>query len=459
MTTATARRIDARSLRDADSPTETTLIAGTPTPANRRLYLLQIRLDGGTQPRAGLYQRHIDDLADDMQAGAVLPPVDVMYDGETYWLFDGFHRWHATKAARGDNAIIEVRVHQGSQQDAQWASFAVNKTHGLRRTTEDKQRAIVAALKHPNGAARSNREIARHLGVDDKTVGAWREKLESAAEIPQLTERTGADGKTYDTTNIGATPRHSTYASGLPKLDMPLRMAGATQPDAATASIAVLQAAVLKWVRTRYAEWEDAIASVRGMTADPHNNADMQRMAPTLPTPRREDDLLIALRNATNYLESMDSKDDLASVVPSDAAHTRQQGAPLGKCRACNRPLYDPAQAAQGIGACCAAKQAAGLGVDGDRPLPEWATQAPETLEAADLSVMQSTPAPHLDAAARKRELDSHLWHIEYMLSRLDAWGDLTGHHLDTLEAGRGLRRMQEITRRELALLRGEPVE
>ncbi len=38
MTTVT--RIDARSLRDADSPTETTLIAGTPTPANRRLYLL-----------------------------------------------------------------------------------------------------------------------------------------------------------------------------------------------------------------------------------------------------------------------------------------------------------------------------------------------------------------------------------------------------------------------------------
>lgn len=388
MTTATARRIDARSLRDADSPTETTLIAGTPTPANRRLYLSQIRLDGGTQPRAGLYQRHIDDLADDLRAGAVLPPVDVMYDGEIYWLFDGFHRWHATKAARGASAVIDVRVHQGSQQDAQWASFAVNKTHGLRRTTEDKQRAIVAALKHPNGASRSNREIARHLGVDDKTVGTWREKLESAAEIPQLTERTGADGKTYDTTNIGATPRRSTYVSGLPKLDMPLRMAGASQPDAA-------------------------------QSPDP---------------------------------------EDLASVAPSDAAHTRQQGAPLGKCRACNRPLYDPAQAAQGIGACCAAKQAAGLVVDGDRPLPEWATQEPETLAAADLSVMQSPP-PHPDAGVRKRELESHLWHIEYVLSRLDAWGDLTGHHLDTLEAGRGLRRMQAITQRELALLRGEPVE
>ena len=390
MTTVT--RIDARSLRDADSPTETTLIAGTPTPANRRLYLSQIRLDGGTQPRAGLSQRHIDDLADDLQAGAVLPPVDVMYDGESYWLFDGFHRWHACKAARGASAAIDVRVHQGSQQDAQWASYAVNKTHGLRRTTEDKQRAIVAALKHPNGAARSNREIARHLGVDDKTVGTWREKLESTAEIPQSDERTGADGRTINTANIGANQRRETYASGLPKLDMPLRMAGAAQPSDAQSS--------------------------------------------NLPDP-----------------------ENLASVVPSDAAHTRQQGAPLGKCRACNRPLYDPVQAAQGIGACCAAKQAAGLAVDGDRPLPEWTTAEPEALDAADLSVMQAVPSPHPDAADRKRELESHLWHIDYILGRLDAWGDLTGHHLDTLEARRGLQRMQAITQQELALLRGEPAE
>lgn len=383
----TVARIDARNLRDADSPTETTLIAGTPTPANRRLYLSQIRLDGGTQPRAGLSQRHIDDLADDMQAGAVLPPVDVMYDGETYWLFDGFHRWHATKAARGDNAVIDVRVHQGSQQDAQWASFAVNKAHGLRRTTEDKERAIRAALKHPSGAKMADNLIARHLGVSDKTVKKYREDMESASEIPKVTERQGADGKIYNTTNIGATPRRSTYVSGLPKLDMPLRMAGASQPDTA-------------------------------QSPDP---------------------------------------EDLANVVPSDAAHTRQQGAPLGKCRVCNRPLYDPAQAAQGIGACCAAKQAAGLVADGDRPLPEWATAEPETLDAADLSVMQAAPSPqHTD---RKRDLESHLWHIEYMLGRLDAWGDLTGHHLDTLEAGRGLRRMQAITQRELALLRGEPVE
>lgn len=444
MTTAT--RIDARSLRDADSPTETTLIVGTPSPASRRLNLSQIRLDGGTQPRAGLYQRHIDDLADDLRAGAVLPPVDVMYDGEVYWLFDGFHRWHACKAARGASAAIDVRVHQGSQQDAQWASFAVNKTHGLRRTTEDKQRAIVAALKHPNGATRSNRDLGRHLGVDDKTVGAWREKLESGAEIPQVTERTGADGKVYDTTNIGAAPRRETYVSGLPKLDMPLRMVGADSPPTQTLGTEFTVSELIDLVhacvtRTGMAPALDGTPFWFQLNADVAAAGKGKRQWS-----------VINLRAAVKAFHPADEHLTTdANVVPSDAAHTRQQGAPLGKCRACNRPLYDPVQAAQGIGACCAAKQAAGLTVDGDRPLPEWATEEPEALDAADLSVMQAVPSPHPDAADRKRELEAYLWHIDYMLGRLDAWGDLTGHHLDTLEAHRGLQRMQAITQQELA--------
>ncbi|MFZ2078185.1 MAG: hypothetical protein WAV38_16320, partial [Xanthobacteraceae bacterium] len=43
---------------------------------------------------------------------------------------------------------------------------------------------------------KSNRQIAATAKVDDKTVGAVREKLESTAEIPQLESTTGADGKT-----------------------------------------------------------------------------------------------------------------------------------------------------------------------------------------------------------------------------------------------------------------------
>ena len=57
-----------------------------------------IRLDGGTQPRAGIDQAVVEDYANDMAAnGDEFPPVQVVYDGAEYWLWDGFHRLHARK--------------------------------------------------------------------------------------------------------------------------------------------------------------------------------------------------------------------------------------------------------------------------------------------------------------------------------------------------------------------------
>ena len=45
-------------------------------------------------------------------------------------------------------------------------------------------------------------------------------------------------------------------------------------------------------------------------------------------------------------------------VMASQANGSKQQGAALGKCRICHKPLTDPAHAAAGIGPCCAAKAA-----------------------------------------------------------------------------------------------------
>ena len=51
-----------------------------------------IRLDGGTQPRAKIDQAVCDEYAERMKAGEKFPPIDVFFDGEDYWLADGFHR-------------------------------------------------------------------------------------------------------------------------------------------------------------------------------------------------------------------------------------------------------------------------------------------------------------------------------------------------------------------------------
>ena len=70
-----------------------------------------------------------------------------------------------------------------------------------RQLDQRAKRAIIAdqLREHPG---RSNRWIARSLGVDDKTVASVRAELRSTAEIPQLDRLVGADGKWRPATRV-----------------------------------------------------------------------------------------------------------------------------------------------------------------------------------------------------------------------------------------------------------------
>lgn len=169
-----------------------------------QLYLSQIRLDGGTQPRSEINAWTVQEYADAMANGDIFPPVTVFYDGAEYWLADGFHRYHAKE--RQETNFIDADVRQGTREDAVWFACGANATHGLRRTNADKRRAVETALRLPKGATQSDRQVAQHCGVTDKTVAAVRAELKLTAEFPQSPTRTGADGRTINTTNIGTRP-------------------------------------------------------------------------------------------------------------------------------------------------------------------------------------------------------------------------------------------------------------
>lgn len=171
-----------------------------------KLDLSEIRTDGGTQPRSEIDMGVVAEYAEDMKRGENFPPVQVMYDGQDYWLYDGFHRLRA--AEKLGHGGIEAEVHQGTKEDAQWASLAANKRHGLRRSQADKRRAIKRALKGW-GEKKSNNQIAQHIGCSDRTVGKYRRELESTSQITKSTEREGADGRTIDTSNIGGSSTKS----------------------------------------------------------------------------------------------------------------------------------------------------------------------------------------------------------------------------------------------------------
>lgn len=194
-----------------------------------KLELDKIRTDGGTQPRAALRIDVVEEYAELMRMGIEFPPVTVYFDGENYWLTDGFHRLKAARQARPGQPI-EADVIQGSLSDAQWHSFGVNKTHGLRRSNEDKKRAVQAALNHPQAAGKSNGQIAAHCGVDEKTVRKYRNGMTptSTSEIPESDSRsidnrlkpspprprTGRDGRTINTAKIDKRPSKPCKSNG-----------------------------------------------------------------------------------------------------------------------------------------------------------------------------------------------------------------------------------------------------
>ena len=138
-----------------------------------KLAISQVRLDGNTQSRASLPVDVIQDYHKQMLAGAQFPPLTVFFDGQNYWLVDGFLRFKAAQLAFPGQPV-ECEIRQGSLADAQWFSYSANATHGLRRTNADKERAVRAALAHFRAQNLSNRHIADHCGVCDTTVRRYR---------------------------------------------------------------------------------------------------------------------------------------------------------------------------------------------------------------------------------------------------------------------------------------------
>lgn len=174
----------------------------------RAVNIARIRTSGGTQPRTAISQDVVDDYAASMRAGAHFPPVVVFQVGHDYWLADGFHRYYAAMACKA--AQLDAEVKQGAQRDAVLFSVGANADHGLRRTNDDKRRAVLTLLNDPTWSKWSNRDIAERCHVSSTMVDNCRSNL-TANGLQSETTRTYTDRhgneSQMDTSNIGHT-RH-----------------------------------------------------------------------------------------------------------------------------------------------------------------------------------------------------------------------------------------------------------
>jgi hypothetical protein len=131
--------------------------------------------DGGAQMRVEMSEHTIADYAEELISGTVFPPVIVYYDGEVYWLADGFHRVEA--ARKIERETIEVEIREGSDRDAILHGIGANARHGLRRTQADKRHAVEALIRDPGWSKWSDRHIGKVANVDHKTVGKIRREV------------------------------------------------------------------------------------------------------------------------------------------------------------------------------------------------------------------------------------------------------------------------------------------
>lgn len=134
------------------------------------LALRLLILDRDVQLRGDINHETVREYAEAMANGDEFPPVVVFHrDGlPGYYVADGFHRVRAALSLSLPSIRCEIR--DGSKRDAILYAASANCKHGLRRTSQDKRRAVVALLLDSEWSKWTTTEIARRCQVSAALV-------------------------------------------------------------------------------------------------------------------------------------------------------------------------------------------------------------------------------------------------------------------------------------------------
>jgi hypothetical protein len=98
-------------------------------------------LDHGLYPRTQVNPIHVNDLANALRAGSVLPPV--ILDQASYRVIDGFHRTTATLRVHGPEGRLAAELRDyADEREMFLESVRLNATHGQPLTPYDRTRII-----------------------------------------------------------------------------------------------------------------------------------------------------------------------------------------------------------------------------------------------------------------------------------------------------------------------------
>lgn len=121
---------------------------------------------------------------------------EAVKDAPRYWVADGFHRVSAAEAL--SLTQIQCEVLPGSPRDAIRESLSANARHGLRRTREDKRRAVSRALKDEDWRCWTDQRVADLCAVSRALVSSIRTDLERVRAIPFEIALYAGDGREFE---------------------------------------------------------------------------------------------------------------------------------------------------------------------------------------------------------------------------------------------------------------------
>lgn len=158
-------------------------------PYHAEMHIKDLILDRQVQMRTALNRIAIIDYAEAMDRGDKFPPPVVFWiPGQKRFVADGFHRILAYK--RNGVKTVRCQIRCGTKRDAILYAAGCNRTHGVRRTNEDKRKAVLTFLGDKEWCKWADTVIARHAGVAAGTVTKYRAWLGESAKGFQ-----GEDGK------------------------------------------------------------------------------------------------------------------------------------------------------------------------------------------------------------------------------------------------------------------------
>lgn len=129
-------------------------------------------IDKGTQSRAEINRGQVAQYVEDLENGANFTPIYAIFDGLSYYLADGFHRYHAHRQAGLKQ--INAEVDNGTLDDAILYATSANKDHGLPRTNADKHQSVQMTLKNPRSMSWTDQAVADWCGVSRQFVNKVR---------------------------------------------------------------------------------------------------------------------------------------------------------------------------------------------------------------------------------------------------------------------------------------------